>query len=55
MRTITGAAATMGLDLRFAGLAEALYAAMCQGPHAELDHSALYLELAARGAGKPPA
>ncbi|WP_421837045.1 NAD(P)-dependent oxidoreductase [Novosphingobium sp.] len=55
MRTITAAAAGVGLDLPFAGLAEALYAAMCQGPNAELDHSALFLELAARGAGKPPA
>lgn len=54
MRTIAAAATGMGLDLPFVGLAEALYAAMCDGPNAEMDHSALYLELAARGAGKPP-
>lgn len=53
MRTIMAAAGTMGLDLPFAALAEMLYAAMCEGPNAELDHSALYLELAARGARKP--
>lgn len=52
MRTITGAAGDLELDLPFAQLAEALYAAMCDGPNADLDHSALYLELAARTAGR---
>jgi 2-hydroxy-3-oxopropionate reductase len=54
MRTITGAAGAMGLDLPFAALAEALYAAMCDGPNADCDHSALYLELAARRANSDP-
>lgn len=48
MRTILAEAQANGLDLPFAGLAGALFEAMAAGPNADLDHSALYLEIAAR-------
>lgn len=53
MRTIMATARDLGLDLPFAALTAGLYEAMCAGPNAELDHSALYLELAARHGQKP--
>lgn len=49
--TSTGLAGSLGLELPFAGLARDLYARMCEGPRATLDHSALYLELAERRNG----
>jgi 3-hydroxyisobutyrate dehydrogenase-like beta-hydroxyacid dehydrogenase len=48
MRTILAQAQASGLDLPFAGLAGALFEAMAAGGNAGLDHSALYLEIAAR-------
>lgn len=49
--TSTRLAGSLGLELPFADLARDLYAAMCEGPRAALDHSALYLELAERRHG----
>jgi 2-hydroxy-3-oxopropionate reductase len=48
MRTILAEAHANGLELPFAALAGALFEAMAAGPNADLDHSALYLEIAAR-------
>jgi 2-hydroxy-3-oxopropionate reductase len=48
MRTILAEAQANGLDLPFAELAGQLFEAMAAGPRADLDHSALYLEIAAR-------
>lgn len=48
MRTILAEAAASGLDLPFAAVAGALFEAMAKGPNADLDHSGLYLEIAAR-------
>lgn len=48
MRTILAEAAANGLDLPFAALAGSLFETMAKGPHADLDHSGLYLEIAAR-------
>ena len=45
MHTITAQARSSGLDLPFASLAEGLYWRMCETGRADLDHSALYLEL----------
>jgi len=49
--TSTGLGGSLGLELPFANLARDLYAGMCEGPRAALDHSALYLELAERREG----
>ena len=48
MRTILAQAQGSGLDLPFAALAGSLFGQMAEGPHSGLDHSALYLEIAAR-------
>ena len=48
MRTILAEARSNGLELPFASLAGTLFEAMAAGPNADLDHSALYLEIAAR-------
>jgi 2-hydroxy-3-oxopropionate reductase len=48
LRTILAEAQANGLELPFAGLAGALFEAMAAGPNSDLDHSALYLEIAAR-------
>ncbi|MBN8845839.1 MAG: NAD(P)-dependent oxidoreductase [Sphingomonadales bacterium] len=48
MRTIVAQATETSLDLPFAALAETLFERMASGPNADLDHSALYLEIAAR-------
>jgi 2-hydroxy-3-oxopropionate reductase len=46
MRTILAEAQANGLYLPFAGLAGELFETMAAGPNADLDHSALYLEIA---------
>lgn len=45
LKTIQALAAELNLDLEFASLAHTLFARMCEGPGASLDHSALYLEM----------
>ena len=45
MRTAREMADSLGLDLPVTQLLEQLYARMCDGPRATLDHSALFLEL----------
>ncbi len=47
MRTILAQAQDSGLNLPFAALAGTLFGQMAVGPNADLDHSALYLEIAA--------
>ena len=47
MRTILAQAQDSGLNLPFAALAGTLFGQMAAGPNADLDHSALYLEIAA--------
>jgi 2-hydroxy-3-oxopropionate reductase len=41
---------SLGFELPFLSLAEALYGEMCKTPRAKLDHSALYLEIKDRAA-----
>jgi 2-hydroxy-3-oxopropionate reductase len=54
MRTITALAADLGLELPTATLIEQLYEQMCERGLGELDHSGLYVEIAARNGLKRP-
>jgi 2-hydroxy-3-oxopropionate reductase len=53
LRNAMEQAATTGLDLPILGLLRDLYQQACDHGHGDLDHSALYLELAERSVERP--